>query len=56
MKRKIKIANEIKVNVKDIYGNIIARVKYNSNLDYWAGRNYTNGGTGQHKGPTKHKD
>lgn len=31
-------------------GEIIAEVKYNSNLDYWDGRNYTSGSTGRHKG------
>ena len=35
---------------------IISRVKYNSILDYWDGHNWTNGGTGRHKGLTKLKD
>jgi len=34
---------------------VIARVKYNERLDYWDGRNNTNGGTGMHKGITKLK-
>ena len=32
---------------------IVARVRYNQNLDYWNGRNWTNGGVGLHKGLTK---
>ena len=36
-------------------GNIIARVNYNSDLDYWDGRNWTCGSTGHHKGLTKLK-
>jgi len=34
---------------------IVARVKYNTRLDYWDGNNMTNGGTGMHKGITKLK-
>lgn len=34
-------------------GEIITRVNYNSNLDYWDGRNKGNGGTGYHKGITR---
>ena len=37
-------------------GEVIARVRYNQDLDYWDGRNWTNGGTGRHKGITKLKD
>ena len=37
------------INVFDD-NNIIARVNYNSNLDYYDGHNYTNGGVGLHKG------
>ena len=36
--------------------DIVARVKYNTNLDYWDGRNFVNGGAGRHKGITKLKD
>ncbi len=36
--------------------NVIARVRYNSCLDYWDGRNWTNGGVGRHKGLTKLRD
>ena len=35
---------------------VIARVRYNSILDYWDGRNWTNGGTAMHKGLTKLRD
>lgn len=34
---------------------IIARVEYNTNLDFWDGRNYTCGQTGRHLGCTKLK-
>ncbi|MGE7305773.1 hypothetical protein AAXE64_28055 [Priestia megaterium] len=34
----------------------IARVRYNTELDFWDGRNFSNGGTGFHKGITKLKD
>ena len=37
-------------------GEVIARVRYNTNLDYWDGRNWQNGGVGRHKGITKLKD
>jgi len=46
----------IMVNVYDEDGEIIAEVKYNSNLDYWDGRNMTSGSTGRHKGITRLKD
>ncbi|MGE4282805.1 MAG: hypothetical protein AB7G87_03715 [Clostridia bacterium] len=45
-----------RVNVENEYGDIIARVQYNHNLDYWDGRNWVNGGMGSHKGLTKLKD
>jgi len=35
---------------------IIGRVKYNNNLDYWDGHNWTCGSTGRHKGLTRLKD
>ena len=47
---------EYRVNVYDENGNVVARVRYNANLDYWNGRNWENGGTGRHKGLTKLKD
>lgn len=45
------------VNVYD-YDNeeVVARVNYNENLDYWDGHNKTCGSTGRHKGLTKLKD
>ena len=35
---------------------VVARVRYNQDLDYWNGSNWQNGGTGRHKGITKLKD
>lgn len=35
---------------------IVSRVRYNSVLDYWDGRNLSNGGVGRHRGLTKLKD
>jgi hypothetical protein len=49
------MAKEYRVNVYD-GDEVVARVRYNSDLDYWDGRNWTNGGTGRHKGITKLKD
>jgi hypothetical protein len=37
-------------------GDAVARVQYNADLDYWDGRNHTNGGMGKHRGITKLKD
>jgi hypothetical protein len=39
-----------KVNVYDANGQVVARVKYNNNLDRWDGRNWTSGSTGRHLG------
>jgi putative transposon-encoded protein len=36
-------------------GEVIARVEYNSNLDFWDGRNMTSGSLGRHLGFTKLK-
>lgn len=47
---------QYRVNVYDGDDDVIARVRYNTDLDYWDGRNWTNGGTGKHKGITKLKD
>lgn len=44
------------VNVYDSSGDVIARVHYRENLDYWNGSNYTCGSTGHHKGLTKLSD
>jgi hypothetical protein len=46
---------QYRVNVYED-GDVIARVRYNHDLDYWNGRNWQNGGTGRHKGITKLKD
>lgn len=54
-----KVKKEIRVNVyEDPFseGPIIARVRYNNDLDYWDGSNWSNGGVGRHKGITKLKD
>lgn len=53
------MSREYRVNVYDneyAEGQVIARVRYNAILDYWDGRNWTNGGTGLHKGLTKLRD
>jgi len=44
------------VNVYDENGELIATVECNTNLDYWTGSNYQNGGTGRHLGLTKLSD
>jgi hypothetical protein len=54
-------AKQYRVNVYgsrffDHEDEVIARVRYNQNLDYWNGRNWQNGGIGLHKGITKLKD
>lgn len=41
------------INVYDENNEIIARVRYNNDLDYWDGQNHTNGGDFMHKGITK---
>lgn len=41
--------------VYDDNENIIGRVNYNDNLDFWDGRNRTCGSTGRHKGLTRLK-
>lgn len=41
------------ISVYNSEGDVIGQVEYNDNLDYWDGRNYTNGGTGLHKGLTR---
>lgn len=50
---------EYRINVYDdpyYQETTIARVRYNQDLDYWDGRNWSNGGIGMHKGITKLKD
>ena len=53
-------AKQYRVNVYanryEVDGDVIARVRYNSALDYWDGSNWLNGGMGRHKGITKLKD
>ena len=44
------------VNVYNEQREVIARVEYSSNLDYWDGRNWTCGGVGRHKGITRLRD
>lgn len=48
--------SEYRVPVRDEDGHVIAQVKYNRNLDYWDGRNWTCGSVGRHKGLTRLKD
>lgn len=50
------MSEQQRISVYDDGGNVVARVRYNSNLDYWDGRNFTCGGTGRHKGLTKLRD
>ena len=50
---------EYRVNVyagEELREKILARVRYNSLLDYWDGGSFTNGGVGMHKGITRLKD
>jgi hypothetical protein len=48
--------SEYRIPVTDEGDNVVGRVRYNSNLDYWDGRNLTCGQTGRHKGIAKLKD
>jgi len=50
------MSGEYRVNVFDDEGNVIGRVRYNADLDFWDGRNWTSGSTGMHQGITKLKD
>ena len=49
---------QYRINVynDEMSNEVIARVRYNSNLDYWDGHNWSNGGVGRHKGLTKLKN
>lgn len=40
----------------DMDREIVARVNYNTDLDYWDGNNHTSGSTGHHLGITKLRD
>lgn len=44
------------IPVYDEDHEVIGEVEYNSNLDYWDGRNHTCGSTGRHKGLTRLTD
>ena len=46
---------EDKISVYD-GRQVVARVKYNENLDHWDGHNWTCGGLGLHEGITRLKD
>jgi len=50
------MAKEYRINVYDDDNNVVARVRYNQNLDFWDGRNWSCGALGRHKGLTKLKD
>ena len=52
------MAKEYRISVYNEYGGneIVGRVRYNAALDYWDGRNWSNGGVGMHKGISKLKD
>lgn len=43
------------INVYD-GGKVVARVEYNEKLDFWDGRNMSNGSAGRHAGITKLRD
>lgn len=45
-----------RIPVYDEDGNIVARVEFNNNLDYWDGHNYSCGSMGEHLGITRLKD
>lgn len=50
---------DYRVNVyeyREEFDDVIARVRYNRNLDYWNGKNNCSGEVGEHKGITKLKD
>lgn len=46
----------VNVYIDELENEIIARVRYNANLDYWDGSNWRNGNPGKHKGLTKLKN
>lgn len=53
------MAKEYRVSVYEIMSDgleVISRVRYNAILDYWNGRDWSNGGEGMHKGLTKLTD
>lgn len=44
------------VKVVNEFGDLVAVVKYNNDLDFWDGRNFSCGSIGRHLGITKLKD
>ena len=52
------MTKQYRVNVyeDESMNKVISRVRYNQNLDFWDGRNWTCGSTGRHKGLTKLRD
>jgi hypothetical protein len=48
---------EYRINVyrNEEHDDVVARVRYNQDLDHWDGRNFTSGSTGRHLGITKLK-
>lgn len=40
------------VKVVNEFGDLVAVVKYNNDLDFWDGRNFSCGSTGRHLGIT----
>jgi len=52
-----KMSEEVeRVNVYNGEGEVVARVRYTSNLDFWDGRNWSSGSMGHHQGLTKLRD
>jgi hypothetical protein len=50
------MAKEYRVLVTNKKGAVIGRVRYNTVLDYWNGKEWGNGGFAKHLGLTKLKD
>lgn len=46
----------VNVYQNELRQQVVARVTYNENLDYWDGQNWSNGGQGKHKGITRLRD
>ena len=55
LKTSAKTLMSVMIEMVNVYqdGELIATVKYNSNLDVWNGSNWQNGGVGLHLGITK---
>ena len=57
MEKREESGNIYRIPVIDDSGTIVARVKYNENLDFWdGGHNWSCGEIGRHKGITKLKN